>query len=94
MDVTLLNFTVGGVPIILIVFACVEEVKAWGLTGKILRGLALALGIAFAVTFQLAFLGLPVNAEQWYTLVVVGLIYGLSASGAYNFLDARFPKEG
>lgn len=89
----LTNFVIGGVPIILIVFALVEEIKSWGLSGKVLRAVALALGLVAAVSYQFAFLGPPVTPDQWYTIVAVGIMYGLTASGAYNFLDARFPAQ-
>jgi hypothetical protein len=87
------QFVVAGIPLIVIVFALIEEVKAWGLTGKILRALALVLGLLLSLGYQLAVVGLPVDAAGWFTAVIVGLVYGLAASGAYNFLDARFPAK-
>lgn len=83
------SFAVGGVPIILVVFALVEEIKAWGLQGRILRFVSLALGILFALAYQISFFEIPGSNAEWFTLVFIGLIYGLSASGAYNFLDDR-----
>jgi hypothetical protein len=35
--------------------------------------------------------GTPVGLSGWFLVVIVGLFYGLTASGAYNFLDSRFP---
>ena len=86
------QFVVSGIPLIVVIFALVEEVKAWGLAGKALRAVALVLGLAFAVLYQLA-LAMPVDLMGWLTVAVVGLIYGLTASGAYNFIDARFPAK-
>ena len=86
------QFVVSGIPLIVVIFALVEEVKAWGVTGKALRAVALALGLVFAVLYQLA-LAMPVDLMGWLTVAVVGLIYGLTASGAYNFIDARFPAK-
>ena len=88
---TLPQFVVAGIPLIVIVFALVEEIKAWGLTGKILRAVALVLGLLFAFGYQVAVLGVPADPGGWFTVAVIGLIYGLTASGAYNFLDSRFP---
>lgn len=87
------QFVIAGIPLILIVFGLVEEIKAWGLTGKALRGVALALGVLFALGYQLALEGLPVDPAGWFTAIVIGLVYGLTASGAYNFLDARLPSR-
>jgi hypothetical protein len=86
------EFVIAGVPLVVVVFALVEEVKAWGVQGKILRAVALALGLIFAILFQMASAP-PVGLMAWLTVVVVGLIYGLTASGAYNFLDSRFPAK-
>ena len=86
------EFVIAGIPLIVVIFALVEEVKAWGVTGKVLRAVALALGVILAVLYQLA-LAIPADLMGWLTVVVVGLIYGLSASGAYNFLDSRFPEK-
>lgn len=85
-------FVVHGVPLIAIVFALVEEVKAWGVQGKILRGVALLVGFGLALLYQVAMQGVPVGLSGWFLVVIVGLFYGLTASGAYNFLDSRFPK--
>lgn len=90
---TVPQFLVAGIPLIFVVFALVEEVKAWGLTGKILRAVALILGLAFALSYQVAVEGVPADGAGWFTVVVVGLFYGLTASGAYNFLDSRFPPK-
>lgn len=87
------QFVIAGIPLIVIVFALVEEIKAWGLTGKILRAIALLLGLLLAFGYQLAIVGLPVDPAGWFTAVIVGLVYGLTASGAYNFLDSRFPAK-
>lgn len=87
---TLPEFFVGGIPLIFVIFALVEEIKAYGLTGKILRLVSLLLGLLFAFAFQVA-TAMPVTLLDWLTVVVVGLLYGLAASGGYDFLDSRFP---
>jgi len=84
------QFIVAGIPLIIIVFAIVEEVKAYGVTGKILRLVSLLVGFFMAFLFQLATGDLPTDVAGWVTLVVVGIVYGLTASGAFDFIDARW----
>lgn len=85
------QFIVAGIPLIVIVFALVEEIKAWGLTGKVLRAVALVLGLILALAYQVTIIGIPPDLAGWFTVAILGLLYGLTASGAYNFLDSRFP---
>jgi len=85
---TLPEFVFAGIPLIVIVFAIVEEIKAWGVEGKILRVVSLLVGFSMAFLVQLSS-GLPADLTGWITLVLVGVVYGLSASGAYDFLDSR-----
>ena len=87
------NYAIAGVPLILIVFAIVEELKAYGLTGKILRLASLLVGFILTLALQISIGGTPIGFGSWFTVVIVGLIYGLTASGAYDFLDARFPVK-
>lgn len=86
------TFVVAGIPLIVIIIALVEESKSWGLSGRWLRGLAMLLGLLFAFAFQLA-TAMPATAMEWLTVVVVGLAYGLSATGSYEFIDKRFPAK-
>lgn len=86
------SYVVAGIPLIVLIIALVEEVKVWGVTGKILRFIALLLGLLFSLGYQLAMVGIPVDPAGWFTAVVVGLLYGLAASGGYNFVDKRFPE--
>lgn len=85
------DLLIAGIPIILIVFGIVEEFKAWGVQGNILRLISLLVGFGMAVLAQMQ-AGLPVDIGGWITLVVVGVIYGLTASGAYDFLNKRLKK--
>lgn len=84
------EFVVAGIPLSLLVFAIVEEIKAYGLTGKILRFVSLLVGLIIALAYQLAIQGTPVGFGGWFTVIVVGLLYGLTASGGYDFVDARW----
>ncbi len=89
---TLPEFAVAGIPLGVIIIALVEEIKAWGLTGKILRAVSMLLGLLFALAFQLA-TKMPTTLMEWLTVVVVGLLYGIGASGGYDFLNKRFPPK-
>jgi hypothetical protein len=87
------DFVVAGIPLSVLVFALIEEIKAYGLTGKILRLVSLLVGLVLAFAYQLAASGLPTTFMGWFTVAVIGLLYGLTASGAYDFLDKRFPVK-
>jgi uncharacterized membrane protein YeaQ/YmgE (transglycosylase-associated protein family) len=90
MDIV--NAVVGGVPLILVVFALVEFSKSLGATGKLLTILSFALGFAFSFAY-IATKAMPVDPFGWFTAVVVGVIFGATASGSYDFINARFPAK-
>ena len=86
-------FVVAGVPLITLVFGLVEFFKSvFSMEGKPVTVLSACLGVVTAVAFQLK-TGIPVDYAAWLEVVVVGLAFGLAASGFYKFLTARFPKE-
>ncbi len=87
------EFVFAGIPLIIIVMAIVEEIKAYGVGGNILRVVSLLVGFGLAVLVQMVE-GLPADVGGWITLSVVGVIYGLTASGAYDFLDKRISLRG
>ena len=80
-------------PLLPVVFGLVEFAKKMGAAGKWLLGISMALGLLFGALYVLAFVGLPATFAAWFVLVVFGLMVGLTTSGVYNFLDARFPKQ-
>ncbi len=85
--------TLAGIPIIVIVFALVEEYKAYGLSGeKKVRASSMLTGVGLATLAQLS-VGLPSDPAGWASLVVVGILYGLVASGGYDFIDARASRR-
>jgi len=86
------EFAVQGIPLIAVILLLVEEVKAWGVSGNILRVVSMLIGVAFAIAYQLA-LKLPVTAMEWLVLIVVGLLYGIAASGGYDFINRRVPSK-
>ena len=85
------ELVVAGIPLIIIIFAIVEEIKAYGVTGKILRFVSVLVGFLLAVAVSLGE-GLPVDPAGWVTLIVIGVVYGLTASGAYDFLNSRLKR--
>lgn len=92
LPVTLPEFVIAGIPLIVVILMLVEEIKAWGLQGKVLRVVSMLLGVLFASAYQLA-VAVPTTAMGWMVLVVVGLLYGIAASGTYDFIDRRFPSK-
>jgi len=91
MDLTLL--LIGGIPIVLIVFGLVEFVKVFGLSGKWLTLFSLFLGLVFGILYKLAIEPMPTTFGGWFEIVILGLAIGLTTSGVYDFLNARFPKQ-
>lgn len=89
---TLPAFVIGGIPLIVIILMLVEEIKAWGLQGMVLRIVSMLIGMGFAVAYQLA-VEVPVTFMAWLVVIVVGLLYGIAASGTYDFIDRRFPSK-
>jgi hypothetical protein len=86
------EFVIAGIPLGVIIIALVEEVKAWGVTGKVLRLVSILLGVGFAIAFQLA-TKMPDTFMAWLTVVVIGLLYGIGASGGFDFLNKRLPAR-
>ena len=79
---------IGGVPAILLSFGLTEFAKKFGASGNLLIGLSAFFGLLVALVYQLS-PGLPNDATGWVQVVVVGLGYGLTASGVYDFLAKR-----
>lgn len=83
---------ISGIPLVVIVFGLVEVLKFAGLKGKFLTIFSLCFGIGLYLLFTAAYAGLPTSLAGWLEVAVVGLMFGLTASGIYNFIDKRFPK--
>ena len=82
------SLVLNGVPAILLVFGLVEFSKKFGVSGKTLTALSAVLGLVVSAVYQLA-LSVPVDVAGWVGVLVVGLAYGLTASGVYDFLSSR-----
>jgi hypothetical protein len=89
---TLPEFVIAGIPLGVVIIALVEEIKMWGLTGNILRAISILLGLGFSIVYQLA-TKVPVTLMEWLVVVVVGILYGIGASGGYDFINKRFPSK-
>lgn len=87
MDQQLLG---SGINFLIIVFGLVEFAKKFGLEGKVLTGLSMAIGVVMGMFYQLAQRNQLV--AEWFEMVVFGLAVGLAASGIYDFINKRIPK--
>lgn len=77
------DIVVSGFNLMFIVMAVVQLIKeASGLEGGAVRWLSVAVGIVFAVGYQLT-LGVPADYAGWFGLVIFGIGVGLTASGFY-----------
>lgn len=85
------TFLIGGVSLIVLVFGLVEFLKKTGLAGIWLTVASLVLGIIFGLAYRIVQSGMPVTIPDWITIVIYGLVVGLTASGVYDFFDKRFP---
>lgn len=84
---------VAGVPLIALVFGLVEFFKSvFDLEGKKVTLLSAALGLVLSVPYQLT-QAIPTDFPGWFSVVVIGLAFGLAASGFYKFVAARTTKS-
>ena len=82
---------VGSVPLMLVIFGLVEFFKSLGLHGRWLTVVSLLLGLCFGVAYRMASAGVPSAFADWFAVIIFGLAIGLTASGFYDFLNARLP---
>lgn len=86
------NEIVSGIPLIVVVLGLVEFIKQMGVSGKVLMGVSLGLGLALGLGYQCS-VAVPTSYAGWFGAAMYGLGLGLSASGLYDFIDARIPKK-
>jgi hypothetical protein len=83
---------VAGVPLMALVFGLVEFLKdVFSLEGKKVTLLSAVLGLVLSVPYQLS-QAIPTNYTGWFTIGVVGVAFGLAASGFYKFVASRTAK--
>ncbi len=85
------QYSVLGIPIIFVIFGLVEFVKKIGVRGRNLTIASMVIGVAFGVLYQLSQM-YPV-LQQWLGVIIFGLLFGMAASGIYDFVDQRFPRR-
>lgn len=85
---------VNGVSLSVVVFALVELIKQFGVSGKWLTVASFAIGLVLAVGYQLT-LGIPMDFAGWFGVVIFGLSAGLIACKGYDGIrNASNPNDG
>ena len=84
------HLIVQGINLMVIVFGLVEFAKKLGVKGKSLTVLSMVLGVLAGITYQLV--QMYPDTAPWVQVILFGLIIGLTASGIYDFANARWPK--
>lgn len=74
---------VNGIPLVALVIALVEWIKKFGVEGKALNAVSMAVGAAIGVAYWYAQAPLITFAD-WFGAIVYGLALGLVASGIYD----------
>ncbi len=82
---------VNGIPLVVLVIALVEWVKRFGVEGKALNAVSMAIGAIIGVAYWYAQQPLASFAD-WFGAIVYGLALGLVASGIYD--AARSATKG
>ena len=86
-----MDYLVGGIPLLLLVFGLVEFSKKLGLKGKGLTISSMVIRIVSGLIYQV-YLAVPVSFNGWVQAGAFGLLIGLVASGIYDFANKRLPK--
>jgi hypothetical protein len=77
------NVVVAGIPLLVMVIGLVQFVKSFGLTGNVVKGVSLGIGLLLGVGYQLS-ISMPADFAGWFAVTVFGLGLGLVASGIYD----------
>ncbi|MEZ0396831.1 MAG: hypothetical protein ABWK53_10440 [Anaerolineales bacterium] len=78
-----MNQIVNGIPLVVLVISLVEWVKRFGIEGKALNAVSMAIGTVIGVAYWYAQSPLATFGD-WFGAVVYGLALGLVASGIYD----------
>ena len=73
-----------GISLVTLCLGLVELTKALGVKGNWLILESTLLGALLAVGGKIAASGVPVDFAGWFSLIILGLVAGLSASGVYK----------
>jgi hypothetical protein len=74
---------VNGIPLVALVIALVEWIKRFGVEGKALNAVSMAVGAVVGIAYWYAQSPL-ISFADWFSAVVYGLALGLVASGVYD----------
>lgn len=74
---------VNGIPLVVLVVALVEWTKRFGIEGKALNAVSMAIGAIIGVGYWYAQQPLA-SFSDWFGAVIYGLALGLTASGVYD----------
>lgn len=85
------NFVLNSTTLLVIVFGLVEFIKLFGIQGSVLRIISMLLGVSLAVIFKLS--QVYPSWYPWIDIASFGIVIGLTASGIYEFINKRFPKD-
>ncbi len=83
---------IAGVPLVVIIPACVEVAKRSGMPTRYAGVMAILTGIVLLALRDLA-MSYPLN---WATWIIGGIVYGLAAAGLYSqttMLASRPPSQ-
>lgn len=88
-----MNYVIGGIEVIALIFGIVEAAKGFGVSGNGCRLLALALGFFLVGTAQAIAGGMiPANVVAYVELVVTSLAGSLAAMGYYDFIKKNLNR--
>ena len=92
----LINLSLGGVSVAVLVLALVQTAKMFGLTGALkIRALAIGLGIFFvALAYGLNEGLIPATWAPYVTWATVALIGGLASMGLWELGERWLPGNG
>ncbi|MCK4899400.1 MAG: hypothetical protein KAS38_11510 [Anaerolineales bacterium] len=85
------NFVLNSTTLLVVVFGLVEFIKTFGIKGNVLRIISMTLGIGLAVVFKLS--QVYPSWLPWIDIAAFGIVIGLTASGIYEFINKRLPKQ-
>ena len=79
---------VAGVPLLAFVIGLVQWIKGFGLSGNIVKGLSMGVGLVLGIGYQFSTVP-PVDFAGWFGATVFGLALGLVASGIYDVANPQ-----
>ena len=75
---------VNGIPLLFVVLGLVEWIKTFGLTGNVLRGVSMLIGLLLGFGYMTSQQGFPTEFSPIFSYIIYGLALGLVASGIYD----------